>query len=60
MISETFPNNVTISVEGGRGEKTDLILWSVPKRPSILSWRDKVLYCEDHFGGVLVQLLLKD
>ena len=59
MILETFPNNVTISVEGGREGKTDLILWSVPKRPSIPSRRDKVLYCEDHFG-VLVQLLLKD
>lgn len=60
MISETFPNNVTTSLEGeGGGGKTDLILQPIPKRPPILSWRDRVLYCEAYFG-VLVQLLLKD
>lgn len=58
MISETFSNNVTVSLEGKRGKDQINSSFS-PSEPSILSWREKALYCGASFG-VLVERLLKD
>ena len=55
----SHPKQCDHCIRGREREKPDLTLRSVPKRPSVLSGRDRVLYCGDHFG-VLVQLLVKN
>ena len=55
----SHPKHCDHCIRGREREKPDLTLRSVPKRPSVLSGRDRVLNCRDHFG-VLVQLLVQD
>lgn len=44
MTSETFPNNVTISLQGGRGKKPALVLQPLPKRLCLLERQSASLW----------------